>query len=137
MTGSVEFERIDHIGAPVWDADAAVEFYDRADIPVVIDEVLDEFNIRAVFLDIDGVYLEFLEPLGPGNVKTFLERHGPGYHHLAYRVPDIDSAMEALRADGVEFQSDDPLSGAGDSRIVFVEERHTTGFPVELVERSD
>ncbi|QLD89146.1 VOC family protein [Natronomonas salina] len=131
----IRLQDIDHIGAPVWDADAATAFYQRFGKEVVIDEDLPEYNIRAVFLDFDGVYLEFLEPAGPGNVKTFLERHGPGYQHIAYRVDDIEAAVEYLRKDGVVFQSDEPMPGAGDTRIIFVEERHTAGFQVELVER--
>lgn len=132
---AVEFTQIDHVGAPVWDADAAAAFFEAAGVEVAIDEVLDEFNIRAVFLDFDGVYLEFLEPTGPGNVKTFLERHGPGYQHLAYRVPDVDEAVAGLRDEGVTFQTEAPMDGAGGARIIFVEERHTGGFQVELVER--
>lgn len=125
---------IDHIGAPVWDADAASAFYQRLGKEIVIDEDLPEYNIRAVFLDFDGVYLEFLEPTGPGNVKTFLERHGPGYQHIAYRVDDVNAAVEGLREDGITFQSDEPMPGAGGTQIIFVEERHTAGFQVELVE---
>lgn len=126
---------VDHVGAPVWNADTAAAFFERAGKDVVIDDTLPEYNIRAVFLDFDGVYLELLEPTGAGNVKTFLERHGPGYQHMAYRVPDIDVTVERLRADGVTFQSDDPMPGAGETCIIFVEERHTAGFQVELAER--
>lgn len=132
---AVELTQIDHIGAPVWEADGAAAFFETAGVPVAIDETLEAFNIRAVFLDFDGVYLEFLEPIGPGNVKTFLERHGPGYQHVAYRVLDVDEAVAALRGEGVTFQSDEPMDGAGGARIIFVEERHTGGFQVELVER--
>jgi methylmalonyl-CoA/ethylmalonyl-CoA epimerase len=132
----LQLTQIDHVGAPVWDADGATAFFELANVPVVLDEEVPEYNIRAVFLDIDGVYLEFLEPTGPGNVKTFLERHGPGYQHVAYRVPDIDAAVDELRAEGVTFRSDAPTAGAGDSRIIFVEEGHTAGFQVELVERN-
>lgn len=126
---------IDHVGVPVWNADEASAFFQHANVPVAIDDRLPEYNIRAVFLEFDGVYLELLEPTGPGNVKTFLERHGPGYQHVAYRVPDIDRAVERLRADGVTFQSDEPVEGAGNARIIFVEERHTAGLQTELVER--
>ena len=131
------FDRIDHVGAPTWDVDSAAAFFEPAGVPIVHDETIDEYAIRAVFLDFDGVYLEFLEPTGPGNVKTFLERHGPGYQHIAYRVDDVDAAMATLRDDGVAFQTDEPIPGAGDTRVVFVEERATGGFPVELVERLD
>lgn len=128
--------QIDHVGAAVWDADAAKAFYERGAVETVLDEVLDAYAIRAVFLDVDGVYLELLEPLGGGNVKTFLERHGPGYQHVAYRVPDVDAAVAELADDGVTFQTDEPVDGAGDARIIFVEERHTAGLQVELVERA-
>jgi methylmalonyl-CoA/ethylmalonyl-CoA epimerase len=130
----IRIEGIDHLGVPVWDADAATAFYEHAGKSVVIDERLPEYGIRAVFLDFDGVYLEFLEPIGEGSAKTFLERHGPGYQHVAYRVPDVDAAVAALRDAGVTFTSDDPMPGAAETRIIFVEERHTAGLQVELVE---
>lgn len=128
--------RIHHVGAPVWNADDALAFYERMGVSVVLDDVLEAYNIRAVFLDIDGVFLELLEPTGPGNVKTYLERHGPGYQHVAYEVPDVDAAVSALRTAGVTFQSDEPMPGAGGTRIIFVEERHTAGLQVELVEET-
>ena len=127
--------QIDHVGVPVWNADEAISFFEYVNVPVAIDDQLPEYNIRAVFLDFDGIYLELLEPTGPGNVKTFLERHGPGYQHVAYRVPDIDRTVDRLRADGMTFQSPEPQDGAGDSRIIFLEERHTGGLQTELVER--
>jgi methylmalonyl-CoA/ethylmalonyl-CoA epimerase len=127
--------QIDHVGVPVWNADEAMSFFEHVNVPVAINDQLPEYNIRAVFLDFDGIYLELLEPTGPGNVKTFLERHGPGYQHVAYRVPDIDRTVDRLRADGMTFQSPEPQDGAGDSRIIFLEERHTGGLQTELVER--
>lgn len=129
------FTQIDHVGAPVWNADDALAFYEPLGVPVVLDEVVEEYALRALFLEFDGVLLELLEPTGPGTVKEFLERHGPGFQHVAYRVPDLDDVVETLRDRGVTFQSDGPLPGAGDARIIFVEERHTAGLQVELVER--
>lgn len=128
--------RVHHVGAPVWNADDALAFYEEIGVPVVLDHVLEDYNIRAVFLDIDGVYLELLEPTGPGNVKTHLDRHGPGYQHVAYEIPDVDAAVATLREDGVTFQSDEPMPGAGGTRIIFLEERHTAGLQVELVEET-
>jgi methylmalonyl-CoA/ethylmalonyl-CoA epimerase len=132
----LSLSKIDHMGAPVWDADAAAAFYDHVDAPLVADDPLPEYNVRAVFIDVGGSYVEFLEPTGPSNVKTYLERHGPGFQHVAFRVPDIDSTVEQFRADGIGFQTDEPTAGAGDARIIFVEERHTGGLQYELVERS-
>ena len=133
---TVELSTIDHIGAPTWDADAASSFFQIWDVPVIYEEVNEEYNVRAVFLDIDGVYLEFLEPTGPGATKTFLERHGPGFQHVAYEVGDIDHTVAELRDQGVTFQTEAPVPGAGSSRIIFIEEHHTGGFQTELVERT-
>ena len=128
--------RIHHVGVPVWNADDALAFYKQMDVPVVLDDTLEAYNIRAVFLDVNGVFVELLEPTGSGNVKTYLERHGPGYQHIAYEVPDIDAVVSTLREDGMTFQSDEPMPGAGGTRIIFVEERHTAGLQVELVEET-
>lgn len=130
-----ELTAIDHVGAPTWDAATAAEFYTRQGVKVVHEETIEEYNIDTVFLDFDGVYLEFLEPTGAGPTKSFLERHGPGFQHLAYRVPDIDAAVANLRADGVRFRTDEPVEGGGNARIIFVEEADTAGFQTELVER--
>lgn len=134
---NAELTGIDHIGAPTWDAATAAEFYTDLGIPIVHEETMEEHAISAVFLDFDGVYLEFLEPTGPGPVKTFLERHGPGYQHIAYRVPDIQTAITELRDRGVRFQTEDSLQGVGGAEIIFVEETDTAGFQTELVEREE
>lgn len=131
----LELTGIDHVGVPTWNADTAGTFLDGLGLDCVLDETVPEYNVRAVFYDLDGIYVEFLEPTGPGGVKTFLERRGPGYQHVAYRTPDLDEAVAVLRADGVTFQSNEPLPGVGDARIIFVEERHTDGLQTELVER--
>lgn len=129
------FECIDHIGAPTWDADAAAAFYEAAGMPVAFEQTMEEHGIRAVFIGIDGVYLELLEPIGDGSTKEFLQRHGNGIQHVAYRVSDIDSAITSLRADGITFQTDEAIEGVGNARVIFVEERHTAGLQTELVER--
>lgn len=130
------FVQIDHVGAPTWNADGAAAFFEAAGVPVAFEQEISEYGIRAVFLAFDGVYLELLEPTGDGPTRTYLERHGPGYQHVAYRVEDVDSAVASLRADGVTFLTDDPIDGAGNARVIFVDERHTGGFQVELVERN-
>lgn len=132
---NVELNGIDHVGVPTWDADAAGNFLERLGLKCISDEPVPEYDVRAVFFDADGVFIELLEPAGPGNVKQFLERHGPGYQHVAYRTPDIGEAISGLRKGGVTFQSDEPIPGVGDSQIIFVEERHTGGLQTELVER--
>jgi methylmalonyl-CoA/ethylmalonyl-CoA epimerase len=132
----IRFQQIDHVGVAVWSVENAGEFYDHTSAKTVLDEVSEEYNVRAVFLDVDGVLIELLEPLGPGNIKQYLRQHGPGYQHVAYRVPDLADAIQSLAEAGYSFRTDEPLPGIGNSTIIFLEENHTSGLQIELVERS-
>jgi len=78
---------------------------------------------------------ELLEPSDPsGTVARFLERRGPGLHHIAYRVPDLPAELERLSRAGVELIDREPRSGAGGHRVAFLHPRSTGGVLVELVE---
>ena len=80
--------------------------------------------------------VELIRPIAPDNgVARFIGRRGPGLHHIAYRVPDVDRAVEALAAQGYRFTSDAPMAGAGGHRIAFMHPRSTGGVLVELVEK--
>ncbi|MCY3547122.1 MAG: VOC family protein [Gemmatimonadetes bacterium] len=80
--------------------------------------------------------VELIRPLdGNNGVARFIDRRGPGLHHVAYRVEDVGAAMTALESEGYEFTSARPMTGAGGHRIAFVHPRSTGGLLVELVER--
>lgn len=82
--------------------------------------------------------VELIRPLSDqGGVARFIDRRGPGLHHIAYRVPDVGRAMEALAAQGYRFTSEGPMTGAGGHRIAFMHPRSTGGVLVELVEEAD
>ena len=82
--------------------------------------------------------VELIRPLSEDNgVARFIDRRGPGLHHIAYRVPDAGHAMETLAAAGYRFTSEGPMAGAGGHRIAFMHPRSTGGVLVELVERSE
>lgn len=81
--------------------------------------------------------VELIRPLDDDSgVARFIERRGPGLHHVAYGVEDVDAAMAALKADGCEFTSARPMEGAGGHRIAFIHPRSTGGVLTELVERA-
>lgn len=81
--------------------------------------------------------MEVIVPLaGDNGVARFIERRGPGLHHMAYRVADVDGAVKELAAEGYEFTSPEPSTGAGGHRIAFLHPRSTGGLLVELVEKS-
>ena len=95
--------RIDHIGVVVEDLDDAIALYaDRLAMPEVHRETVDSQGVEAVLLDVGDGHVELLKPLGPDTpVGKYLERKGPGLHHVAYAVDDIDATLEQLKAAGI------------------------------------
>jgi methylmalonyl-CoA/ethylmalonyl-CoA epimerase len=92
-------------------------------------------NVNVVFLGEGGGRIELLEPTAPDSaVARFLERRGPGLHHLAYRVDNIDAELARLAAAGYELIDRNGRPGAGGHRVAFLHPRSTGGVLVELVE---
>jgi methylmalonyl-CoA epimerase len=99
-------------------------------------ERVDAQGVELVFVGEGSGRLELLEPTTPDSpVARFLERRGPGLHHIAYRVPDIDAALERLRDQGIHLIDDRPRPGAHGTRVAFIHPRGTNGVLIELVER--
>jgi methylmalonyl-CoA/ethylmalonyl-CoA epimerase len=81
--------------------------------------------------------VELLEPLAPDTtVGRFLDRRGPGLHHIAYRTKDIEGDLARLSAAGLQLIDETPRTGASGHRVAFVHPSSTGGILVELVERS-
>lgn len=92
-------------------------------------------GVELVFLGAGDGKLEILEPLGPDTaVGRFLDRRGPGLHHIAYRVADIDTVLDDLAARGFELIDAQARPGAMGHRVAFLHPRSTGGVLVELVE---
>jgi methylmalonyl-CoA/ethylmalonyl-CoA epimerase len=133
------FGRIDHIGVAVEDIDATLELYESAfEMPLAHRETVEEQGVEAVLLDVGEGHVELLAPLGPETaVGKFLERKGPGLHHVAYAVEDIDSTLEKLRAAGLELIDSEPRAGIRESRVAFLHPRSTGGVLTEIVEPAE
>jgi methylmalonyl-CoA/ethylmalonyl-CoA epimerase len=130
------FGRIDHVGVAVEDIDAALELYEGAfRMPLAHRETVEEQGVEAVLLDVGDGHVELLRPLGPETaVGKFLERKGPGLHHVAYAVDDIDATLEMLAAAGLELIDKEPRVGIRESRVAFLHPRSTGGVLTEIVE---
>ena len=130
------FGRIDHIGVAVEDLDEAVALYsERLGMPVEHRETVEEQGVEAVLLGAGESHVELLRPLGPETaVGRFLERNGPGLHHVAYGTDDIDSALAAVRDAGLRLIDERPRTGIRNSRVAFVHPKSTGGVLTELVE---
>ena len=94
-------------------------------------------NVEIAFVQMGEVLIELLEPKASdtGMIGDFLEQNGEGFHHIALRVPDIKQSMKRVKHFDMQLQSDEPMKGADESSIVFIEPECTQNVFTELVER--
>lgn len=130
------FGRIDHIGVAVEDIDAAMELYrDGLGMREQHRETVESFGVEAVLLEVGDGHVELLRPLtAESAVGRFLEKNGPGIHHVAYQTDDIDSALGEVRAAGLRLIDEEPRTGIRQSRVAFLHPKTTGGVLTELVE---
>jgi methylmalonyl-CoA epimerase len=127
---------IDHVGVAVPDIDAALAVYrDLLGMPLVHRETVTEQGVDAALLDVGDGHIELLSPLGPDTaVGKFLAKRGPGLHHIAYRVADIDQALNTLAESGARLIDERPRTGIRGSRVAFVHPASTGGVLTEIVQ---
>jgi methylmalonyl-CoA epimerase len=130
------FERIDHIGVAVADLEAAIALHERTyGMPVAHRETVAEQGVEAVLLDVGENHVELLRPLADDTpVGKFLAKRGPGLHHVAYQVADIEAALVRLREQGVRLIDEAPRIGIRGSRVAFLHPASGGGVLTELVE---
>lgn len=130
------FGRIDHIGVAVEDIDAAISLYEGSfEMRLAHRETVESQGVEAVLLDVGDGHVELLRPLGPDTpVGKFMAKNGPGLHHVAYAVDDIDAALEKLAAAGLQLIDREPRVGIRESRVAFLHPRATGGVLTEIVE---
>jgi methylmalonyl-CoA/ethylmalonyl-CoA epimerase len=133
------FDRIDHVGVAVADLGDAISLYEGSlEMPLVHRETVDEQGVEAALLEVGDGHVELLRPLGPETpVGRFIARSGPGLHHVAYRVADIDAALERLAAAGIELIDETARVGIRGSRVAFLHPRSTGRVLTELVEPAE
>ncbi|HYI17430.1 MAG TPA: methylmalonyl-CoA epimerase [Solirubrobacteraceae bacterium] len=130
------FTRIDHVGIAVADLDAAVALHEREyGMPVVHRETVTAQGVEAVLLDVGESHVELLRPLADDTpVGRFLARRGPGLHHVAYGVEDIEAALAQLGAQGIRLIDEVPRTGIRGSRVAFLHPSGSGSVLTEIVE---
>jgi methylmalonyl-CoA/ethylmalonyl-CoA epimerase len=130
------FSRIDHIGVAVEEIEPALELYrDSFRLELAHREVVEEQGVEAVLLDSGENHVELLAPLSPDTpVGRFLAAKGPGLHHVAYQVTDIDATLQALKNAGLQLIDQEPRTGIRESRVAFLHPRSTGGVLTEIVQ---
>jgi len=129
---------IDHVGIAVVDLEAEVDRYRRTlGVEPAHREVVQDQGVEEVLFPVGGSFIQLLGALGQDTpVGRFLDRHGPGIHHVAYRVDDVAAALERLRAEGVRLVDETPRPGSRGTTIAFIHPSSIGGVLVELVQES-
>jgi methylmalonyl-CoA epimerase len=98
-------------------------------------ERVESQKVDVAFVGTGSGRIELLQPTAPDStVQKFLDKRGPGLHHIAYRVADIEAALARLAAAGIRLIDEKPRPGAGGHRVAFLHPQSTQGVLVELVE---
>ncbi len=131
----MQLRQIHHVGYVVEDIDAALPVYERFGMTVQVRETLPEQGVEAVLLGGGPSHVELIRPVDEhGSIQRFLERRGPGMHHVAFAVPDIRAALAELAAAGVQLIDAEPRVGLGGHLVAFIHPRSAGGVLTELVE---
>jgi methylmalonyl-CoA/ethylmalonyl-CoA epimerase len=128
---------LDHVAVAVTDLDEALAHYrDVWELePARVERVADQ-GVDEAMLKLPGSSLQLIAPISPESaVASFLDKRGPGLHHVAYAVADLEATLDHLRERGVALIDEHPRVGGGGARIAFVHPRANGGLLVELVER--
>jgi len=129
--------RIDHISIVVEDFDRAYDFYANVlGLEVLKVEESELHGVKAAFLKIGDMMVEIIQPLGEGPIADFLEKRGPGFHHVAFEVPDLPEALDEMVGAGIRVLGE-PKPGIHGGRISFLHPKDTQGTMVELCDEKE
>jgi methylmalonyl-CoA/ethylmalonyl-CoA epimerase len=132
----MRLQRIDHVGYAVEDLEVAIQYHQRLyGAEVVHREEIERDGVREALLAVGLSFIQLLEPTRSDSpVARFLERNGPGIHHIGYAVADIAATLKDLKALGVRLIDDYPRIGSRGCTIAFLHPTESMGVLVELVE---
>ncbi|MBE0449389.1 MAG: methylmalonyl-CoA epimerase [Clostridia bacterium] len=131
--------KIDHIGIAVKNLDESIKFYqDILGLELQGTEVVDDQKVRVAFLPVGDTEIELLESTSEeGPIANFIEKNGEGVQHIAFKVDNIEEAIEYMLSKGMKMIDEKPRYGAGGAKIAFVHPKSSNRVLVELSERSE
>ncbi len=127
-------QKVEHIGIAVSDLAEANALYERLlGVPPYKEETVETEGVRTSFFRTGPTKIELLEATRPDSpIARFLEKRGPGIHHVAFEVRDIRAEMDRLRQAGFQLLNDEPKRGADNKLVCFVHPKSAGGVLVEL-----
>jgi methylmalonyl-CoA/ethylmalonyl-CoA epimerase len=134
---ALRIKKIDHVAVCVADIDEAIGRYRTLlGIAPGVREVVESQQAEIALLPIGATGLELVMPRGNASLARFLERRGPGLHHVAIEIEGIGEALALLKSLGVPLIDESPRTGARGHKVAFVHPSATAGVLIELVESS-
>ncbi len=133
----MKIEKIDHLGIAVKSIENGKSFWsDILELKFEGSETVAEQKVTTAFFPVGESEVELLESTSPdGPVAKFIEKKGEGFQHVAFRVENIEEALNELKKKGVQLIDEKPRIGAGGAKIAFLHPKATGGVLVELCER--
>ncbi len=133
----LKIKRIDHVAIAVADIDeAATRWREAFGLAGSVRETVVSQKTEALLIPIGESNVELIAPRGNEGLAKFLEKRGPGLHHIAIEVEGIEAALALLKVLGVPLIDEAPRAGARGHKVAFVHPKATGGVLVELVEPS-
>ncbi len=129
--------KVDHIGIAVKNLEETLKFYSEVlGLEVHGTEVVEEQKVKVAFLPIGDTEIELLESTdSDGPIARFIEKNGEGVQHIAFKVENIEEAIESMKAKGMRMIDETPRYGAGGAKIAFVHPKSSHRVLVELTQR--
>lgn len=129
--------KVDHIGVAVSNLEESVQFYEEIlGVKLQGIETVEEQKVKVAFLPVGDTEIELLEATAPDSpIAIFIEKKGQGVQHIAFRVENIEKALEEMKEKGIRLIDEKPRYGAGGARIAFLHPKSTNGVLIELCER--
>lgn len=133
----MNISRVDHIGIAVKSIEESLKFYEGIlGIKSVGREEVEDQKVITAFLPLGDTEVELLQSTSEeGPIAKFIEKKGECIHHIAFRVDDIEKALEELKAQGIRLIDEVPRIGAGGAKIAFIHPKATNGVLIEISER--
>ncbi len=130
---------LDHIAIAVPDLEKSIKrFLEDFNLEYQGSEDVASAKTSTAFFPVPDTSIELVPPLnGEGPVAGYLEKKGPGLHHICFRSDDIDADVARLREKGYIFLSDEPSDGAHNSRVIFIHPKSCDGVLIELNQPAD
>ena len=132
-------KRIEHLGIAVASLKQSIPLFEALlNTPCYKQEAVASEGVKTAFFQVGESKIELLEASKPDSpIAKFLEKNGPGFHHVAFEVADIDAELDRLEKAGFQLIHQSPKDGADNKRIAFLHPKSTNGLLVELCQEKN